>query len=531
MLVHRITGRHQFISQQGAAVWVDTNQDVERIVGRIRQGAARLSILVEPVVWSHDDGVAIAIEFPTDVLYTACELLEWAVEGEDVEQVLSEYHSEENLNWRYLKEWATTNKVPFIEDEDGCTLGLGCHSTTWTLDNLPERTDLNSAEFRSIPCVYITGTNGKTTTSRLLANVARCAGYVDGLTSSDGVLVGGRWVEKGDWTGPGAARLVLRHPEVQFAVLETARGGLMRRGLVLCDVDAAAVTNVSDDHLGHWGLHTVKDMAKAKLSVALGIQTGGALILNADNAALVGAWKENPRKDIKVRWFSSTTKADISLDGNWIVHYERGRIIQTQDIPLALGGAAVHNVENAMVAIGLACATGIPTEAIRKGLSTLLPNPENSRGRSNWYRKDQTDIILDFAHNPDGIRRLVDLGNRWTAKKRTILLGQASDRSDAQLHSLAKEASLLKEGQFVLKELPKHAYGEDPNLVVSKIRESLIVEGVSERQIMSFKDEVEAVHSVLQSSVEGEIILLVIHENLDAVLNLLIRSGADLVVS
>ena len=529
MLVHRITGRHQFIAQQGAAIWLDVEQDIERIVQRIRRGAELLSIPVEPVVHEHATGVVIAIEFPTDLLYTACELLEWAVEGEDVQRVLSEFREEENIDWRNLKAWALTNKVPFIEDEDGCTLGLGCHSTTWSLDNLPQGENLNPEEFASIPCVYITGTNGKTTTSRLLANIVRCDGYVDGLTSSDGVLVSGDWVEKGDWTGPGAARVVLRHPQVEFAVLETARGGLMRRGLVLCGVEAAAVTNVSDDHLGHWGLETVEDMAKAKLSVALGIRTGGTLILNADNAALVKAWEENARKDVTVRWFSSSVAADISLDNDWIVHHERGRIIQIQDIPLTLGGAAIHNVENAMVAIGLACVTGLSTEAICRGLKTLLPNPESSRGRSNWYRKDQTDIILDFAHNPDGIRRLVDLGNRWAATKRTILLGQASDRSDEQLHSLAKEASLLQEAQFVLKELPKHSYEVDPNRVVSKIRGSLVAEGVSPAQIMSFQDEVEAVKSVLNTSMEGEIILLIVHENLDVVLKLLAETGAELV--
>ena len=123
MLVHRITGRHQFIAQQGAAIWLDVDQDVERIVQRIHQGAGSMSISVAPIVRSYDGGFVIVVEFPTDLLYTACELLEWAVEGGDIQRVLSEYQREENLAWRSLKEWASVNKVPFIEDEDGCTLG------------------------------------------------------------------------------------------------------------------------------------------------------------------------------------------------------------------------------------------------------------------------------------------------------------------------------------------------------------------------------------------------------------------------
>ena len=530
MFVHRITGKHSLVSETGAAIWLDDVAEKEVIVTRIKEGARRLQLAAEPKIHLHKHGMVVAIEAPTDLLYTACELLEWASDPlAEFDRVEQEYQQEKNIAWRQLKSWAVKNMVPHLEDEDGFTLGLGRYSRTWPLQQLPEIGTLSKDSFGGIPCVYITGTNGKTTSSRLLAKIARTAGYSDGLTSSDGVLVGGEWVERGDWTGPGAARMVLRHPEVDFAVLETARGGLMRRGLVLCDVNAAAVTNVSDDHLGHWGLHTVEDMALAKLTVALGIRKGGTLILNADCAALVAAWEKVKRTDIKVLWFSSKTKKDVFLDGDWIVHRERGEIISIQEIPLTLNGTAIHNVENAMVAIGLACELGISIDAIQKGLKSLYPTPESSRGRSNWYRINGADIILDFAHNPDGVKRLVEVGHRWNAKRTIIFLGQASDRSDAQIYSLAREAARLQADRYIIKELPEHAYGEDPRKVVEQIQAYLIEEGIQVDNISCFSNELLAVQHVLLDLQEEDLVLLIIHENLDAVLELLKEQNAQLV--
>ena len=165
----------------------------------------------------------------------------------------------------------------------------------------PERID--AEDYQRIPAT--TGTNGKTTTARLLSLIARSAGFVDGLTSSDGVMVEGAWVTRGDWTGTGAARKILRHPRVDFAILETARGGLMRRGLVIDEVESALITNISDDHLGHWGLNTLEEMAVAKLTVALGVRADGVLVLNADCPVLSSVapdWcAEHP--DVEIHWF------------------------------------------------------------------------------------------------------------------------------------------------------------------------------------------------------------------------------------
>jgi len=530
MYAHRITGRHLFVEETGAVIWLDSVDRVAEIINRVKQGGEQLGLPVEPRVYEHSKGMAIAIDFPTDLLYTACELLEWASSPElAFEVVLNEYQKEKNLRWRALKSWANERSIPVVEDEDAFTLGLGRYAQSWALDSLPEIADLSAPDFSSIPCVYITGTNGKTTSSRMLASIVRAANYQDGLTSSDGVLVGGQWVERGDWTGPGAARMVLRHPSVDVAVLETARGGIMRRGLVLSDVEAAAVTNVSDDHLGYWGLHTVDDMARAKLTVALGVQSGGTVVLNADCVPLVKSWKKWGRTDVKVCWFSSRRQSDLYVKEDVIVHCERGEIIHIKEIPLTLLGTALHNVENAMVSIGLSCALGLSTKAIQQGLRSLTATPESSRGRSNWYQLNGADIILDFAHNPDGIKRLVEVGCRWGAKRRTIFLGQAADRSDSQICSLAKEAAILHADRYVLKELPKHAYEVDPRVVVEKIKTFLILEGVEESKISCFADEITAVQQVLNEVQPGDLILLIVHENLDSVLNLLCEYQAKLV--
>lgn len=530
MSAHRITGCHCLVEAPGAAIWLDSTDGIDAILQRIELGASQLGIPVQPSIHQHLQGVAIAINFPTDLLYTACELLEWAIEKDaSFERVQQKYQKEENRRWRSIKMWAKQHGISYVEDEDGFTLGLGRYSQTWPLDALPDVESLQKEEFRAIPCVYITGTNGKTTSSRLLASIVRAAGYRDGLTSSDGVLVGGEWVVQGDWTGPGAARMVLRHPEVDFAVLETARGGLMRRGLVLEDVEAAAVTNISNDHLGQWGLHTVEDMARAKLTVALGIREQGTIILNADCQPLIQAWQKLEQNNIQVQWFSTQKQSDIYLEKEWIIHTEHGRIISIQDIPLTLNGAAIYNVENAMVAIGLAYAVGISTENIRRGLQAVHPDPISSRGRSNWYQLQGADIIVDFAHNPDGVKRLVELGRRWEANRRFIFLGQAGDRDNEQVCSLAKEAALLQADGYIIKELPEHAYGKDPQLVAEEIRAYLIEEGISQDKISCFSNELMAVQQFLPTFQKGDFILLIVHENLDAVIELLIENQARLV--
>ena len=534
-MVHRITGPHLFGLDTGAAIWGNwTVEELEEILKKISIGAAQMSMVIQPVIHHHKTGQVIVCPFPCDVLYTACDFLEWAIgDIPEFEGVFQQYLQEVNIQWRDLKDWAVQQQIPVFDDEDGLTLGTGQYSQTWPLDQLPKISELEPQQFQKVPTVYITGTNGKTTTTRMLASIARQAHFQKvGMTSTDGVLINQEYLSEGDWTGPGAARQILRHPEVDFAILETARGGMMRRGLVMANVDAAAITNVSQDHLGKWGLHSVADMAMAKLTVAYGISEKGVLVLNANCEALVSAWNQHPLNgQCQVCWFSTNAahrdQVDIWLDGNHIVHHQKGVILDITKMPLSLNGCALYNVENAMAAIALAFVVGISIESIKQGLYLLSPNQKDSQGRSNWLQLNGADIILDFAHNPDGIQRLVELGMRWNAQRTFIILGQAGDRSDDHIGNMAQAAIPLNAQQYLLKELPKHAYEREPFEVVRLMREALIAAGIDEGAIVDFKTEQMAAEYALSMLQKGDLLLLLSHEELKSVIPMLESFGAQ----
>ncbi len=434
-MIHRITGTHLFLEHFGAALWVDIDSEHSNqratVLDKAKRALEKLGL--ESQCHLSDRQIynqwVFILDAPVDLLYTACSILEWA--GglvSSFESVQEEYRQEANPEWRRLRAWAASNQVPCVDDEDGLTLGMGQHARTWPLNALPTTTELRALQdgLKRVPAVYVTGTNGKTTTSRMLSAICQQDPQFHGVgqTSTDGVCVNGEWVERGDWTGPGAARMILRDPRVDVAILETARGGLMRRGLVIDGVEACVVTNVSDDHLGSWGLQSVYDMAIAKLTVALGVKEGGAVLLNADCAVLMRAWKElqqrHPDRAWSVELFSSQQQSGMTLcvENGWIVHRAVGPIVQVDTIPLTLKGRAQYNVENAMAAIGLAQHIGCSVQAMREGVQSLVPTATDSRGRSNWLTHQGADIFVDFAHNPDGIRRVVEMGQRWSAKKK-----------------------------------------------------------------------------------------------------------------
>lgn len=529
--VHRITGNHQFISCTGAAIWL---KDVEfselaHCKDRIRKGIEQLGWVSTLRVYEIYDETVLVVDATTDQLYTACSLLEWATDENPSEEAFEEVRiqqaNEGVLKWRQVRAWGLAQGLPVFDCEDFLTLGMGRWGHTFGVREIPDISDLEHLDIRSIPSVYVTGTNGKTTTSRILAQIARAAGYCDGLTSSDGVMVKGKWYEKGDWTGPGAARMVLRHPKVEFAILETARGGLMRRGLVLDQVDAAIVTNVSADHLGSWGIQSVYDMALSKLTVGLGIKKGGHLILNADDEILLKAYQEwiFRLSDVQVDTFSSQKikgmTAWLSDEQLWLRQGTDVRsIVHVSEVPLFIGGAAVHNIENALAAMCAAQRLGISEVDIAKGLRQMSPNPESSRGRCNLFSYKGATIIVDFAHNPEGMRRIFELAHSFSANKKSIMFGQSSDRSEASLEHLASMASSLDAHRYYLKEMPNYSYDVSPSLIPMKLQHYLKNNGVPESRIILSSVEIETTHIAISELEENDLLVLLCHEQIDEVL-------------
>jgi cyanophycin synthetase len=305
-----------------------------------------------------------------------------------------------------------------------------------------------------IPIIAITGTNGKTTTSRLIAHIAKMNGYRVGYTTSDGVYIQNRLLMKGDCTGPASAEFVLKDPTVNFAVLECARGGLLRAGLGFHNCDVGIVTNVEADHLGLKGIHTIEQLAKVKGVVPETVLPDGYAILNADDdlvydmrrtvnckVALFSMDENNPRIQALQRLGGIT-----AIYENGYVTICRGvwkmRIMKAEQIPLTYGGRATFMIKNVLAAVLAAHVRGISNQDIMAALETFIPSAAQTPGRLNLFHFENFKVLLDYAHNPAGMRALKDFIDTMECSKKVGIIAGVGDRrveDNNEMGSLAAE--------------------------------------------------------------------------------------------
>ena len=305
-----------------------------------------------------------------------------------------------------------------------------------------------------IPIIAITGTNGKTTTSRLIAHIAKMNGYRVGYTTSDGVYIQNRLLMKGDCTGPASAEFVLKDPTVNFAVLECARGGLLRAGLGFHKCDVGIVTNVEADHLGLKGIHTIEQLAKVKGVIPETVLPDGYAILNADddlvydmrrtvncNVALFSMDEENPRIQAMQRLGGITAVYE-----NGFVTICRGvwkmRIMRAEQIPLTYGGRALFMIKNVLAAVLAAHVRGVSNQDIKAALETFIPSASQTPGRLNLFHFENFKVLLDYAHNPAGMRALKEFTDTIECSKKVGIIAGVGDRrveDNNEMGSLAAE--------------------------------------------------------------------------------------------
>lgn len=307
------------------------------------------------------------------------------------------------------------------------------------------------------PLLAVTGTNGKTSTTRMIAHVLGRQGLTVGMTSTEGVWIGGHLVAEGDTTGPQSARAVLADPAVDVAVLETARGGIVRRGMAWDGADVAVLTNVAEDHLGQDGIHSVDDIYRIKRLVAERVRPGGTLVLNAEDARLA-ALPDDPRivgveRDVVFFALDASPVVDrhvaeggraVVLRDGWIVEVDGGaetRIVRAADLPITMGGAARFQTANALAACAALRAHGVPAERVAEGLRSFRPSEHNA-GRANLYRLGAGYVLLDYGHNPDGFEAVCRMAENWRYGRRvTGIIGMPGDRDDAVIEAGARTAA------------------------------------------------------------------------------------------
>jgi cyanophycin synthetase len=304
-----------------------------------------------------------------------------------------------------------------------------------------------------IPLVAVTGTNGKTTTVRLIAYLAKRAGFNTGFTTTDGIYINDQLVEDGDCSGPQSAAVVLRDPLVNFAVLECARGGILRSGLGFDKCKVSILTNISADHLGLDGIDTVEQLAKVKAVVPHSTSVNGYAILNADddlvynikdtlqcNVALFGIDQNNPR----IQSFIQDGKMVAILEnGDFVVYKEKQKhiIANVNNVPLTFNGTAESMIKNILPAILTAFIYNIPVNVIQDALTEFIPSAENTPGRMNLFEFPHCKLMLDYAHNEGGYRELKAYANKVEATAKIGVIAATGDRREQDIIKLGELAA------------------------------------------------------------------------------------------
>ena len=373
-----------------------------------------------------------------------------------------------------------------------------------------------------VPIAAVTGTNGKTTTTRMLAHIAKMAGYTPGLTTTDGVYIDGQRTVEGDMTGPVSARMVLSDPQIDIAVLETARGGLLRAGMGVRHVDVGAVLNVAPDHLGLKGIDTLEQLAEIK-RVVVEVARDCA-VLNADdpNVLKMSGYTDarticyvtmNPSHALvreHIRAGGRACALEAGVNGHMITLYDKGShipLMWTHLVPATMEGRALHNVQNAMFAAAMAYSLGMKLDAIRQGLRTFDTTFFQAPGRMNQFNEHPFKVLMDYGHNAHAVGAMADLAARLDVSgRRLVVLAGPGDRRDEDLHAIAAVVAGKFDHYVVRRD--DALRGRDGDEVPRIISQALRDLGTAEEMITVIPDEQQALDAALRMGKPGDLLLV-----------------------
>jgi len=389
-----------------------------------------------------------------------------------------------------------------------------------------------------IPVVAVTGTNGKTSTSRLVAHLARTAGHFVGWSNTDGIYVDGVLVEAGDYSGPSGAGRVLEDDRVDFAVTETARGGILLKGIGVTRNDVSVVTNVSADHLGLHGIDTLDQLAEVKSVVPRITRRSGWAVLNGDDPrvfamrqvsrARTWVFTRDPRSPSIREVLDHGGRATTVVDGS-IVVLDRGAspdvLLPVADVPLTLAGLSRFNVENALAAASAGLASGLPRQAVVDGLQSFLPDVEHNPGRMNIFTVEGVTVVMDLAHNEAGLEALIEVLRGVCAPGgRTFLgLGAVGDRQDELLVKLG-ELAARDVDVVVIGHKQRYLRGRTTGDLDRLMREGAARVGVTD--VPSYPTELAALQALVEQAGAGDVVGLMCHAEREDVLAWLGAGGA-----
>ncbi|HWS40649.1 MAG TPA: Mur ligase family protein, partial [Arenimonas sp.] len=490
----------------------------------------------------HQAGATLGFTAPLDQLLTATEINEWAwLSSINAHEYYAPGHLSADTESamqsmiRMAKAEAEPELLLFIEqavnfgwpillDEETLSVGFGAQTQIWPRHALPDRSVLQQSKVKDFPIAMVTGSNGKTTSVRLLAAIARADGLACTHNCTDGLFFNGELVEADDYSGPAGARASLRHPKMQAAILETARGGLLRRGLACTDANVALVTNISEDHFGEYGVFSLDDLARVKLSIAKGLKSGGLLVLNASDPMLL---KHGDALENRHAWFAgdwNNPKIQSALTaGNPVCAVSVGRVQLSlhgkthdlgavNDMPLSFSGLARYNIENITGASLAAALLGFSIDSIKRTLHQFGSQHQDNPGRLQSWLFGDVRVLMDYAHNPEGMYGFLSIAKEFQHHGRlAVLLGQAGNRENADIEKLAVTVASFNPDLVLLKDMLGYERGRAIGEVPEILKASLLKNGLTEFQIEVCLDEIFAVRKLLQWAQTGDVLALPVH--------------------
>jgi cyanophycin synthetase len=507
-----------------------------------QRGALQLAHAVgwnesETVQRVYASGASLFLSAPIDQLMTATEVTEaaWVFAEQSVDRgkpdlagktaAISAFaQAESNASLRALWAEAIRRDVNCTFDESMVCVGTGAGAHGSPLTAIPPIDAIDWSGVRDIPIVLVTGSNGKTTVVRMIAHMARAAGHTVGYTCTDGVWIDRTQVESGDYSGPAGARRVVQDASVTFAVLETARGGILRRGLAVQRASAAVVVTVAADHLGDYGIEDLAGLAAVKLVVRRAVEASGVLVFNAEIDVLAEALQSYRGRLVPVA-LDSSRAATIGDDvhGADLTHATPHTATWAElcGVPVTLQGGAQHNMLNAALAIATADALQL-ADAARASLQTFGADPADNMGRLMRREIGGVTIVVDYAHNAQSITALIRGTSGLPALRRAVTLATGGDRDDHALREIADAAFDTRLiDLYIPKEMPKFLRGRPEGSISGVIVDQLRHRGVPDGQIITAADDLSATRAALEWARDGDLLLLAVHDQRDTILALL----------
>lgn len=373
-----------------------------------------------------------------------------------------------------------------------------------------------------VPIVAITGTNGKTTTTRLIAYAISKAGYRVGMTTTDGIYINGRCVYEGDTTGPRSAHMVLANNEIDVAVLETARGGMVRNGLAYDLADVAVITNITDDHLGLDGIENMEDLAVVKALVGEAVKPDGFTVINGDDPFSISIVNRLKRRLIV---FSEDGNNEVLRaavrSGGYGIYISEGQLfieneisitllMPIADIGITFNGVLKYNIQNAMAACGALIGFGIANSIIKDSLKDFQCNEELNPGRFNVFEVNGVSVILDYGHNIDGYKSVLAGLTRMKHNNLIGIIGVPGDRLDRTTIEVGKIAGSCFH-RILIKE-DKDRRGRLPGEVAELLKKGVLTSGFDASNLEIILDEVTALETALESAKQGDMVIIFFEE-------------------